>query len=65
MCGVRVLIICGATTQALFKHDGAPHYRWIVYDGVVHHDGTSMVHGWQWDGVLVAIEVGDVANSTR
>ena len=62
---VALMMRCGAKTQALYIHDGAPHSRWIMYDGVVHHDGTSMVHGWQWDGVLVAIELGDVANSTR
>ena len=56
---------CGATTQALYIHDGAPHSMWIMYDGVVHHDGTSMVHGWQCGDVHVAIGLGDGANSTR
>ena len=23
---------CGATTQAVYIHDGAPHSRWHMYD---------------------------------
>ena len=48
---------CGATTLALYIHDGAPNYRWIMYDGVVHRNGTSLVHMWQCDDVHVAIRV--------